>query len=188
MLDYDAQNGGEWTKNVRCLLRSLDKEEHWTLCLPVNIDSAKIDLIKMFKETWKEEVATKPKLRTYAKVKDCMGTEAYLRANVTKHKCSLISQLRCGTLGLQIEMGRFSNTPVEDRTCKLCNGTVETEFHFLFECPSYENEHTSLKNNITELKNCVDNTSCFKVLNEMPYVFANFIDILWDKHNKLIVK
>jgi diphthamide biosynthesis methyltransferase len=35
---------------------------------------------------------------------------------------------------LNIEKGRYLNTPAEDRICKLCNSGVEDEFHFIIIC------------------------------------------------------
>ena len=35
---------------------------------------------------------------------------------------------------LNIEKGRYLNTPAEDRICKLCNSGVEDEFHFTIIC------------------------------------------------------
>ena len=45
-----------------------------------------------------------------------------------------------------IETGRYNKTPKELRLCPLCLKTVETEIHFLVECPVY----TNLRENILE--------------------------------------
>ena len=50
-----------------------------------------------------------------------------------------IARLRCTSLRLEIEAGRWHKpirTPVENRKCKRCD-FVENEFHFLIECPLY---------------------------------------------------
>ena len=38
-----------------------------------------------------------------------------------------------------IETGRYNKIPKELRLCPLCLKTVETEIHFLVECPVYTN-------------------------------------------------
>ena len=39
---------------------------------------------------------------------------------------------------LQIEVGRWSGTPIAERLCKYCDtGSVDNEFHFLLGCPSF---------------------------------------------------
>jgi hypothetical protein len=39
-------------------------------------------------------------------------------------------KIRISNSNLNIEKGRYLNTSVEDRICKLCNSGVEDEFHF----------------------------------------------------------
>ena len=52
---------------------------------------------------------------------------------------SVLAQLRFGILPLHIETGRFNNTRLEDRTCKICElDKIEDECHLLFECDAYD--------------------------------------------------
>ena len=47
-------------------------------------------------------------------------------------------QLRAGWLPLELETARYwsSRVPVSERVCKLCAlDEVETEFHFVIQCP-----------------------------------------------------
>ena len=51
---------------------------------------------------------------------------------------SLLARLRCGTLPLSIETGRYRQIPRDDRLCSSCNTrSIETEEHFLFECSKF---------------------------------------------------
>ena len=53
----------------------------------------------------------------------------------------MLAQLRIGILPLHVETGRYSNTKLEDRICKICNtGHIENEYHFLFHCTYYDDE------------------------------------------------
>ncbi len=55
------------------------------------------------------------------------------------HFRRIIAQIRTGSHFLEVEMGRRTQIPRENRTCKCCNtGKVEDEAHFIFECEAYE--------------------------------------------------
>ena len=63
----------------------------------------------------------------------------YLNFIKVKKYRNAMSSLRCSSHRLQIESGRWHRPirkPVDERKCKNCN-VVENEFHFLFECPLY---------------------------------------------------
>ena len=50
-----------------------------------------------------------------------------------------MSNLRLGTLDLELEKGRYTGTPREERFCKICKThEVEDESHFIFRCPTLE--------------------------------------------------
>ena len=184
MLTYNEEHGGEWSTSVNNLLGCIGKGEAWEDKTAVNTESAKIELMRMFEEVWQDGIKEKPKLRTYILFKNKFEVEPYLTANLPKWKRSLISQIRCGTLGLQIELGRYSKTPASERTCQLCKSAVQDEFHFLFDCKHYHDECENLYNKVTELRNCRSNKDHFIIINNMPFKFANYIASIWDKDNK----
>ena len=76
------------------------------------------------------------KLRTYAKVKTEIGIEKYLIQIKNTDVRSKVTKLRLSNHRLAIETGRHTNpkTPKEERFCPFCQGEVEDEYHFLFEC------------------------------------------------------
>ena len=45
----------------------------------------------------------------------------YVKSLFSKAKRSILCQLRCGVIPLAIETGRYTNTPVDQRLCRLCN-------------------------------------------------------------------
>ena len=48
-------------------------------------------------------------------------------------------KFRLGILPLHIETGRYTNTPIDQRICKICDfGEIENEYHFIMTCPEYE--------------------------------------------------
>ena len=87
---------------------------------------------------WQREILGKPKLRTYITFKNLFKEKEYLSKIMSRKARSLISQIRLGILPLEIEVGRFRGVSPEDRLCQNCNmGVVESEVHFICECPLY---------------------------------------------------
>lgn len=81
----------------------------------------------------------KPKLGTYIQTEHGFVTECSVKANLTRTQTSLITQMRIGILPLALEVSRFKNIPQEQRLTGLCDlGEVESESHFLLQCPFYD--------------------------------------------------
>ena len=106
------------------------------------------------------EIRNSSKLRFYSKLKTTCGMERYLTdiKNV-KHRMAM-TRLRLSSHNLNIEEGRYSSTPREERICSLCKKDVEDETHFLIICPMYNNikHHLSEHNDIltSNLYSCQD--------------------------------
>ena len=92
------------------------------------------------KERWQTEVSTKPKLRLYINFKYWKTEEyRYVQKVRLKSHRSLLARLRGRTTPLQIETGRYSGLPVEERICRSCNTRqVDDEQHFCVGCPALE--------------------------------------------------
>ena len=80
---------------------------------------------------WKEEVKSKPKLRTYKTFKSDFGTEKYMLFNWESSERSYLAWLKCGKLHLRIETGRYVNEKLEYCLCQICNSW---EMNFLYDC------------------------------------------------------
>ena len=117
---------------------------------------------------------------------------------------SLLAQLRCGILPLNVETGRFNNVKdvttgkwrklrYDERLCTLCNlQTVENEIHFVCECVMYDTERTLLfsearKNN--ELFPQLSNDLKFNYLIQEEYkLLSKFLYDAWQiRKNALYV-
>ncbi len=62
-----------------------------------------------------------------------------------------LAKLRCGSLPLEIELGRRNGTPLVNRTCKMCTeNKVENEIHLLLECPLYDDIREDLLEKLSE--------------------------------------
>ena len=67
----------------------------------------------------------------YTQIKREMSVDLYVSMNMSKHLRSLLTQLRSGTLPLEIETGRHYGITREHRICKQCNlNVIENEQHF----------------------------------------------------------
>ena len=80
----------------------------------------------------------------YSTFKKHYNLEEYLNLIKDPNQRRLSSKFRISNHKLEIEFGRYSDVPRQERLCKYCNIlAVEDEFHFSFECEKYEN----LRNN-----------------------------------------
>ena len=71
--------------------------------------------------------------------------EPYINLVSNKFEWSLIAKLRCDILQLNVELGCFNQTRLEDCLCKICGkGFVEDEIHFVCVCSKYRNRKRKL--------------------------------------------
>ena len=138
---YLAQSGDDnLCANVYRIFSCINEEDLFYNRVPCDIYSVANKLMHLQEEKWKNALISKPKLRFYRKFKSCLEVEKYVKYNLTSSQRSVTAQFRAGILPLHIETGRFRNTKLEDRICTLCNmNDVESEIHFLFDCPCYVN-------------------------------------------------
>ena len=74
------------------------------------------------------------------------------------------TRFRCSSHALQIEKGRHENIDRQLRFCPVCQkkcvNVVETEFHFLLECQSYETLRLNILRSHLNLNKTVQNFNC----------------------------
>ena len=109
-----------------------------------------------------------------------------LKCNIARSKRSLITQLKLGILGLEVETGRYTSTPRQDRICKLCRVECEDELHFIFRCPKLYNERLELykKNGLLLQKN--NEIERLKLLLNKPFMLSNYLCNLWHRRQELL--
>jgi hypothetical protein len=92
------------------------------------------------------------KLRTYVKFKYIFQKESYLNSIKNTAERALFTNFRISAHSLEIELGRYRNTPAEARLCPHCDlNKVDTEIHFLLECPKYQNLRNDLIKNALKI-------------------------------------
>ena len=120
-------------------------------------------------ERWNENVATIPqgsesggRFNYYRKIKSSPAAEEYILNSVTLNKRRVITQLHCGCLPLEIELGRYRSPkqPLSERTCLLCHLEVGDEPHFLLVCPELSVHREAL---IEAMESNVDSFSLLSV-------------------------
>ena len=171
----------EWMATVKFILKDLNMT---TYLQNPNIattekftDICKERLKEKFIRQWKNSIENQgSKLRFYKKFKDSFVREPYLDILNCFQLRKIIAKFRCSDHRLEIEIGRHKNIKVEERICQLCKGNVETEIHFLQECPLYANLRTKYLGNIegnnwTNILQCKDKITAFNLANFLTKAF-----------------
>ena len=144
MFDYQKCSNN-WSSEIQSICSMFGTNENFinkTLC-----DFTEIKCIakRLNEQEWREAIANKPKLRTYRLFKNDLYLEDYVQHRFHRKKRSLLAQFRLGILPLHIETGRYTNTPIDQRICKICDfGEIENEYHFIMTCPEYESARIEL--------------------------------------------
>ena len=133
-----ASKRGTWSYYVKHALSDIGCIEMFNDVRTCDTDFAKTALCNLDNITWDVDRYKSEKLRYYNLYKYEKCQEDYLHMNITRYQRSLFSQFRCGILPLEIETGRFINSPLPDRLCRVCTeAAVEDEIHFLCDCKCY---------------------------------------------------
>ena len=112
-------------------------------------------LTKKFVQSWEDGKSSSSKLSFYNIIKQKFAREPYLDCSKGFSRRYFTTQLRISAHDLNIERGRYSNTPRDQRVCHWCNTSmgmeiVECENHLLFDCDMYATLRDKL---ITRLNN-----------------------------------
>jgi len=134
LYDYD-QCKDNWCFEMKLLFDKVEQLDVFNNKRSCNIEHTQMKNINLVNDEWKNNLYTKPKLRTYVLFKENYCTENYVKYCMSRQQRSLIAQLRLGILPIHIETGRFRGTKLEDRICQLCDiQEVEDEIHFVCKC------------------------------------------------------
>jgi hypothetical protein len=173
---FSVEENKTWLSCCRNILLECDQENAYEGLAPCPIDLCASKLQSKDEEHWKGVVASKPKLRTYALIKEIKETESYVNMNLQPSERSLIAQTRFGILPIAIETGRFTRTPREQRLCPVCRSEIETEMHFIFECSGYTGIRDTIFPSFGHLDPAIPAQSHFHFLcNEHPRTLAKFL-------------
>ena len=95
VFENDLQNisNENCSGNLETILNKIGMMENLFTGTEIDLDSAKEKLSVVSDLDWQDSIAYKPKLRTYIKYKDQIGTEEYLVINLTRLQRSLLAKL-----------------------------------------------------------------------------------------------
>ena len=136
-----------WVSKIYDVLKHYDLLHYWEneqlLASNLFVSVMKKAVQSKYVSSWNAVITEYPVLRTYCKFKKEFKFEMYLYLIKDPKLRKCLSRFRLSSHKLQIEMGRhcYPKKPEEQRICKLCNlNEVESEIHFLLQCPFYTNE------------------------------------------------
>ena len=108
------------------------------------IDQLRLRLQDIYIQEWHSSIQNNSKLSIYSTLKEGYGQEKYL-SNV--HNFELrraITKIRICSHKLNIEAGRYSKIPRDQRFCPFCPNEIEDERHFVMDCSQYDDKRTEL--------------------------------------------
>ncbi len=144
-----------WAKEVVHILTYADMlHDNADTWRKFDLDVVESRLKFLYRQQLWQEAHTKDKLRTFVQVHDIKNTKAIVSLNLSRIQRSMMIKLKCGVLPLAIEIGRFSNTDIDDRVCRVCNeNVVEDEVHMTSICTALQSERNIFKAEVKETVN-----------------------------------
>ena len=135
-----------WCSNLKALLCSLGFYDAWLYQGVGDVEGflkvVKQRLNDQFVQNWNSRLQQSSRARFYNTI-SIFRLQPYLdNVNIQKFSNAL-SRLRLSSHRLQIEAGRWTGTPLNERKCFYCNN-IEDEYHFIIECDFYRDLRKNL--------------------------------------------
>ena len=165
----------EWLSTIKVIMNKLGLNVYFVN--PNDITTVKFKQIctkkleEKFSQEWQILLnAQIGKLRFYKTVKQTFAREPYLDNLNCFQLRKIVTKFRCSDHRLEIELGRHGNVIPGNRICQICRGNVETESHFLAECPLYSKLRlkylgTNVEPNIINIIQPKDKTMSYNLAN-----------------------
>ena len=136
-LEEIANNKTSWYSNFCKVCTLIDYTTPNDLTVTINIKDFLEKVNNYHRTQWLNSIAHQSKLDIYKELVTDYGNTKSLEGVLRKEERSLLCQLLCGNLKLNVELGRSRNIPRNESFCTVCNvKSIEDTYHFLFECPS----------------------------------------------------
>ena len=75
----------------------------------------------------------------YKHIVNKISLQIYLKKCIPKKYVKYLTMFRLSSHSSAIETGRYQGVLNVNRVCKFCKVDTEDEFHFILECPIYQN-------------------------------------------------
>ena len=152
VFNWDSKFNNSWSSQMRSLLTEINMQDIFTSRSTISTNLVWALLHEKNCDKWCRDIYNKPKLRTYVTFKEKYEVEKYVLSLMSRRQHSVLAQLRCGILPIEIETGRWNRVDYNLRFCKLCNDReVENEEHFIFSCNVFINERTAFFNTVENI-------------------------------------
>ena len=135
MLKFYADAGvTNWTSCLKHILYSNGFSYVWERQSVVNERQFINSLVQRLKDQhiqqWYASIHRNSKLDAYIDFKTVYDHESYL--NCIRKFRRILAQFRVSAHSLEIESSRYSGIARRDRICKICQLSIEDEYHFVF--------------------------------------------------------
>jgi hypothetical protein len=190
---FDNINRSDYEQNTSSFLNALLMAN---ACSPIDITT---NIKKAFADSWANQLQSSTKLSFYNSIKTEFSWEPYLDSDCVpdfKERRST-AQIRSSAHKLNIETGRYNNTPHQDRLCDFCTSlvsshsspnpiAVESEDHFINECPHGSTIRSSF---INRLHSLIPNLSVEASSRALVFsgTFPSFLQEFFDSSDALLL-
>ena len=137
IFEWDLQNlnSDSWCGKIWYVFDLLNLHDVFENGVEVHLSGVKSKFNIIMQSMWCQKLSYKPKLRTYLHIKNTIKTKPFLKGNISKFQCSLLTQLRIDILPFAVETVRYNCIPLETYICQICNENfIEDEIHFVCKC------------------------------------------------------
>ena len=124
---------------------------------------------------WYDHVENSSRFSIYKQYKTCFGKEKYVDILWMNIYRNVLAQFRMGVSQINVHKYRYSKK-TENWECPFCTKTLETEEHFIFECPKYVDVRLKYLQIIVSTEYPVNgNLHVMKLCEEKVLDFAKFL-------------
>ena len=96
-------------------------------------------LNNIYRQKWSSDVANNSTCLSYRIMTQDKQLQKYFK--LPRKYMHAICQFKCANSKIPVIMGRYTNKPIDDRSCTLCDSNVlGDEFHYLFQCSKFHDE------------------------------------------------
>lgn len=116
--------------------------------LPLSVSALRQKFNADISEQWKKEWAKSTRFERMQAIDPKLANESFAKlvSDVPKPWTSILIQLRSRHIPLNAHLHRIGKRDTPN--CRYCEGTKETTFHFLLDCPRYAHQRHELRNQL----------------------------------------
>ena len=134
----------QWLTYIENIFVTIGRPDIWEFQQTFNMSSftsyVKTILFDQYLQKWRGNSDQSSKAFTYFSFKSEYAIEKYFISLPRTHYLNLF-KFRTGKHKLPVEVGRWDDSPLDDRKCSLCTlDEVGDEYHYLLQCPYFKTQ------------------------------------------------